>query len=72
MSNLRVLPNTEINPNDVMEGAKERGLSEVLIIGWTDDDELYIAASKESEANAIMLMEIAKHWLINQVLEFED
>lgn len=67
--NLTVLPSSEIAPEDVLAGAMEADLSEVLVMGWNQRDELYVRASKASEANAIMLMELAKHWLLHEVLD---
>lgn len=53
-----------IDPERVLNGAKERGLAEVVIVGEDEDGELYIAFSSEHTAEVILLLERAKHRVI--------
>jgi len=57
------LPDT--SPEPVILEALERGLSSVIIIGWDSDGDLYIDSSRMDVANAIYLIEAAKHWLLH-------
>jgi hypothetical protein len=34
-----------IPPNQVLDYAKERGLTDVLVVGWDEDGDLYAASS---------------------------
>jgi hypothetical protein len=52
----------------VCDGARE--LDDVLIIGWRGDD-FYMAQSDSSIADALLLIEIAKAYLMQMVLHGE-
>jgi hypothetical protein len=39
------MSNTHIPPNDVLDGAKEQELVEVLVLGWYENGQLYSASS---------------------------
>jgi len=74
MNNDNVVDFTGINhadlePDVVLEGAKER-LSEVLVIGWTDDDisSVYVGSSTSKIAELVLLLEVAKIALLDQIL----
>lgn len=54
-----VLP---IPPDQVLETAKEK-LSEVLILGWTHDDELYVSSSTSHRGEIFFLLEMSKDFL---------
>ena len=63
MSKLAILPGTgERNPDAILEIAK--GLSDVTVIGWRDDDTFYFASSYEYCKDTLWDLEQAKRVLI--------
>ena len=53
-----------IPPDEVCEGA--RGCDDILVIGWRGED-LYIAASRSGIGDALLKLELAKHFLMEQL-----
>jgi len=56
----------DIDPNDVLEGAKDK-LQNVIVIGWEDDKEgsFWFASSQASGPEVIWLLELAKQRLLD-------
>ena len=53
-------------PETVLVGAIEADLREVLVIGW-QGDELYVAASRSRVGELLILMEMAKRQLLDNL-----
>jgi hypothetical protein len=51
----------------VLDGAKD--LTLVIVLGWTKDDEFYIASSSGKTPELITLLEIGKHELVELMYE---
>lgn len=49
----------------VIESAREKDLDEVMILGWDNNDELYVSASNHKRADLIYLLELVKHKLLS-------
>ena len=59
------LTKMDIDPNKVLEGAKDN-LDCVVTIGWDKDDCLYIASSTSRIAGILLLLERAKFDLMER------
>lgn len=57
-------PGLRIKPDAVLDAAKG-GLTDVLVLGYDADGQLYIAGSGDHR-EALWLMAMAKHWLLEQ------
>ena len=55
----------DIPPEKVIEGASEERLKSVFIVGWDQDDNLFMASSDGSIGEILHLLEIAKRELLN-------
>lgn len=53
-----------VPPENVLDGAKEEGLSDVIVIGYTADDEEYFASSMGRDGDNILLLERFKKFLL--------
>lgn len=51
----------DIPPEAVLKAALKADLAEVLVLGWTTDNNLYAAPSMVNPAEALMLIESFKH-----------
>lgn len=60
-----------IDPEKVLEGAKEAGLAEVIVVGEEEDGTLYIAFSSGVLEDSIALLERAKYRIV-RAMEQED
>lgn len=61
--NVVVFPGQTVNPippEQILDESNKSGLREVLVIGWTKDDELYLSSSTGKAAEMIFLLELAK------------
>lgn len=56
----------------VLQSALDRGLHDVMVIGWHDEEEIYFLASDPSIGNAIYRMELAKMKLLTAVKDRWD
>lgn len=69
MSNVPKLELVEVgedfrfDPDDILEQAKGRGFMRLVIIGETDDDDLYVAGTANA-GESLILMELAKLQII--------
>ena len=61
----------DLNPDDILEEAKGK-LEKVMIIGYTDDGEEFMASSFADGMTAVWLLERFKHLLISIVDDDED
>jgi len=60
-----IFPAGKVDPELLLEKAKEWGLKEVLVIGWAEDGELAVGSSEESKRDLLWLLEKAKRFLLN-------
>ena len=51
----------------VLQAAHDRGLDDVMVVGWHDDGEIYFLASDPSIGNAVYRLELAKQKLLSAV-----
>jgi hypothetical protein len=63
---LNLVTTVDIDPDDVLEGAKGK-LTDVFIIGW-ENDELYLASSTSSVGDLNIVLDIAKQRLLEDYL----
>ena len=54
-----------VPPENVLKGAIEQGLEDVIIVGRTKDGELYMAASTGEAPEILWLIECAKGYILN-------
>lgn len=54
----------DVPPEAVLKAAIKADLTDVLVIGWTKDNKLYVAPSMSSPAEALMLSESFRHALM--------
>lgn len=52
-------------PDVVLFDAKTRGLTDVVVIGWDAEGELYMAASTGKIGDQLLLLELAKKALLD-------
>ena len=59
-------------PDMVLEKAKGQ-LNTALVLGWTDDDEIYFAGSTSNSADIVYLLEFAKQffWELQEDMDYE-
>lgn len=62
-------PTDDIDPNNVLEGAKDQ-CQKVLVLGFDEDDLLYVAASFANVGELLRIVEIFKMKLIRG--DFEE
>ena len=60
-----------LSPETVLAGAIEADLRDVLVLGW-QGDELYIAASRGRVGELLILMEMAKRQLLDNLSPATD
>jgi hypothetical protein len=68
---LPVLTTLDIPVEDVLDGAHDAQLDDVLVIGYHENGELYIASSSASLADLYLMSNIASDFLLNQVIDGE-
>lgn len=61
---LNCITKLPLDPQRVLEKAKERGLTSVVIIGFKEDGEEYFASSEPSGPEVLWLLERAKKKLL--------
>jgi hypothetical protein len=61
---LDVLTHLDLPVDRILKAALEKGLAEVVIIGFDDDGEFYFAASKADGGDVLWLLELAKKKLL--------
>ena len=59
----------DIPPNDILSSALNEGLSEVLVIGFTEKDDFYMAASAADLARHLVLIELARDVIMERLKE---
>lgn len=58
-----------IPPTRVIDAAKDAGLAEVLIIGWTEDGRFYISSSEGYTPDLLAMCDLAKQNFLNNYME---
>lgn len=60
-----VLPaSVNFTPTQALDSASQMGATDVLIVGYDDEENLFIRSSKMSRADAVFLLEKAKQWAL--------
>lgn len=67
---LNTLTTCDIPCNDVLEGAKDV-VSDVIVLGYDENNELYVASHKSDIAELNLLLDIAKQFLLQQTTTIE-
>lgn len=55
-----------LQADDVLEAAKEK-METVVIIGWTNDDEFYLASTTSMSGEMFLLFELARDALMRKL-----
>jgi hypothetical protein len=62
----------DIDPDEMLKAiAEESVLDTAVVLGWTRENNLFVATSGESGPEIIFLMEIAKSVIVNRCLQIE-
>ncbi len=61
---LNVYTRLDIPVEGVLEGAKENVTANLIILGWTEDDDMYFASSSSTMGDILVLLEQAKRVLL--------
>lgn len=62
----------DIPAERVIDGAREAGLTDIVIAGYTADGQEYFASSYAGGPDALWLMERFRHELLNAVQELAE
>jgi hypothetical protein len=65
---LHVSTTADIPPERVLAAAGEAGLTSVMVLGWTDDGQLYIASSGGAAADMLWTLELSKKTLLDSAI----
>tara|TARA_B100000902_G_scaffold348151_1_gene355916 strand:- start:803 stop:1045 length:243 start_codon:yes stop_codon:yes gene_type:complete len=58
---------SELNPNDMMSTIQEEvSMTEAMVVGWTDEGNLFMATSHGRAPEMVFLLELAKSVLLNR------
>lgn len=49
---------------DVLEGAREKVKSNLVVLGWDEDDSLYVSAATSTNKDVLWLLEVAKKFIL--------
>lgn len=60
----------DLDPNLVLEGAHDE-LTEVLVLGWHNDESFWFGGSDADLARALVLLKRAERYIIDQVMKNE-
>lgn len=63
-TSLRTITTLDMRPSQVLSGALGAGLSEVLVLGWDHNGDLYFSSSSANGEDVIWLIEKAKKMLL--------
>jgi hypothetical protein len=50
--------------NRVLDGAHQANMTEVVVIGWDENGDLYMSTSESDGGNVLWLLEVAKNRLL--------
>lgn len=56
----------KLKADDVLEAAKEK-METVLLVGWTNEDEFYMASTTSNTGEIFLLLELARDALIRKL-----
>jgi len=63
---------SELNPNDMMSTIQEEvSMTEAMVVGWTDEGNLFMATSHGRAPEMVFLLELAKSVLLNRCVSEE-
>lgn len=58
---------TELDPKEMLEVLKDEvTMTEAIVIGWTDEGNLFVATSHGKAPEMVFLLELAKSVLLNR------
>jgi hypothetical protein len=63
---LHVATKLDLPPDNVLQGAVGK-VADVVVVGWDNDGDLYIAASQAALGEILILLEKAKEEVLRQV-----
>lgn len=68
MSDVKIFPGSvQQNPNALLHAATNAKLKEVVIIGWDENDNLFVSGTMApNSVEMIGTIEIAKDWLLHE------
>jgi len=69
---LDVVTSLDLPPERILRKAQEAGLTEVVVIGLTDDGREYFCSSVADGGNVLWHLERARHRLMRQVDDMMD
>ncbi len=49
---------------EVLKGAGEKVKSNLVILGWDEDDSLYVSAANSTNKDVLWLLEVAKKFIL--------
>lgn len=61
----RLPASTKLNAQQALESALQEGLSDVMVIGYTEDGDLFIRSSRMTCAEGAFLAQKALHWALS-------
>ena len=65
------LTHEAIDPKEMLKAISEEiGMSEVIVLGWTDDEELFMATSHPSSPEIVWLLELSKSMFVNKSINY--
>lgn len=62
----------KVTIEDILEGAKHKGLEDVILIGRDGDRRLYFASTTGNSEKILFDIERAKHILMNMVFAYDE
>ncbi len=57
---------TNYTAEQALQSALKMPLTDVMVIGWGEDGELFVRSSKMTRAEGLYMAEKAKHWAMYQ------
>lgn len=59
----------DLPPERILEAAKSAGLQSCIILGWLENEKLYVAFSTASPAENNMMLDLAKRMIADEFFE---
>jgi|TARA_B100000073_G_C23238416_1_gene373056 hypothetical protein len=67
-----LVDDTELDPMDMMSTIQEEiNMTEAIVVGWTDEGNLFMATSHGKAPDMVFLLELAKSVLMNRCVSEE-
>jgi len=63
----------DLDPNEMLSHLKDEvTMTEAIVVGWTDEGNLFMATSHGKAPDMVFLLELAKSVLMNRCVSDED